>query len=137
MTRRYLLDSGPALDLIFHRRGVRERVKEAGRKGSKIGIGLPVLGEIIGGIEASTTRDQNWDIVTRGLSALILWPFDKPAAYKYGWLYAELRRIGRPMQHIDIQIAAIAMTLGNCTVVTNDSDLFEVPGLRVEIWAIA
>jgi tRNA(fMet)-specific endonuclease VapC len=39
------------------------------------------------------------------------------------------------MQKIDIQIAAIALTLGNCTVVTTDSDLTTVPGLCTENWA--
>jgi tRNA(fMet)-specific endonuclease VapC len=49
-------------------------------------------------------------------------------------LAAELKRLGRPMQQIDIQIAAIALTLGNCTVVTTDTDLAAVPGLSVENW---
>jgi tRNA(fMet)-specific endonuclease VapC len=31
-------------------------------------------------------------------------------------------------------IAAIALSLGNCTVVTNDADLTAVPGLEVENW---
>jgi tRNA(fMet)-specific endonuclease VapC len=39
------------------------------------------------------------------------------------------------MQQIDIQIAAIALTLGNCTVVTTDTDLAAVPGLHTENWA--
>jgi tRNA(fMet)-specific endonuclease VapC len=34
-----------------------------------------------------------------------------------------------------MMIAAIALTLGNCTVVSNDSDLLAVPGLTVENWA--
>jgi tRNA(fMet)-specific endonuclease VapC len=135
MTRRYLLDSGPAFDYIFRRRGVYERAMEARRTGAKIGIGVPVLGEIIGGVEASTTRDQNWDVVRRGLGTLILWPFERAAAYEYGRLFAELRRMGRAMQQIDIQIAAIALTLGNSIVVTTDSDLAAVPGLIVENWA--
>lgn len=45
-------------------------------------------------------------------------------------------RIGRMMQQIDIQIAAVAFSLGNCTVVSSDSDLTAVPGLTVENWAI-
>lgn len=135
MTRRYLLDSGPTFDYIFRRRGVHERVKEARRSGAKIGIGVPVLGEIIGGVEASASRDANWDVVGRGLATLILWPFDRAAAYEYGRLFAELRRVGRAMQQIDIQIAAIALTLGNCIVVTTDSDLAAIPGLTVESWA--
>jgi tRNA(fMet)-specific endonuclease VapC len=32
-------------------------------------------------------------------------------------------------------IAAIARTLGNCTVITMDSDLFAVPGLSADNWA--
>jgi tRNA(fMet)-specific endonuclease VapC len=31
-------------------------------------------------------------------------------------------------------IAATALTLGNCTVVTMDADLTVVPGLTVENW---
>ena len=71
----------------------------------------------------------------RGVSELVLWSYTNDAAHEFGRLYAELRRIGRPMQQIDIQIAAIALTLGDCTVVTTDSDLTAVPGLRTENWA--
>ena len=46
-----------------------------------------------------------------------------------------LKRIGRPMQQVDVQIAAIAFALGNCTVVSGDSDLKAIPGLHVEDWA--
>jgi tRNA(fMet)-specific endonuclease VapC len=38
------------------------------------------------------------------------------------------------MQQIDIMVAAIALSLGNCTVVSNDTDLAAVPGLTVENW---
>jgi predicted nucleic acid-binding protein len=51
-----------------------------------------------------------------------------------GRVYTELRRIGRPMQQIDIMTAPIAFSLGDCTVVTDDSDLPAVPGLKVESW---
>jgi hypothetical protein len=44
------------------------------------------------------------------LPALKLWPFDQ-------------------------KIAAIARSMGNCTVVSADSDLGAVPGLAVENWA--
>jgi tRNA(fMet)-specific endonuclease VapC len=41
------------------------------------------------------------------------------------------------MQQVDIQIAAIAFTLGNCTVMSGDGDLSAVPGLTVEDWTEA
>ncbi len=62
------------------------------------------------------------------------WPYTNEAAAEFGRLFAELRRVGRPMQQIDIQIAAIAHTVGNCTVVSTASDLAAVPGLAVENW---
>ena len=40
------------------------------------------------------------------------------------------------MQVVDMMLAAIAMSLGDCTVVTSDSDLFAVPGLSVENWEL-
>jgi hypothetical protein len=57
------------------------------------------------------------------------------AAYEYGRIFAELKRQGRVIQQVDIQIAAIARVLGNCAVVSGDNDLTAVPGLTVENWA--
>jgi hypothetical protein len=37
MTRRYLLDTGPAQDFLFQRRGVQDRVEAARRAGAKSG----------------------------------------------------------------------------------------------------
>jgi len=39
------------------------------------------------------------------------------------------------MQQIDIMVAAISFALGNCTVVSKDTDLAAIPGLKVENWA--
>jgi predicted nucleic acid-binding protein len=58
----------------------------------------------------------------RNLPAFRIWPFNEAAAREFGRLAALLKQMGRPMQQIDIQIAAIALSLGNCTVVTKDSD---------------
>lgn len=135
MTRRYLLDTGPTFDFLFHRRGVDRRAHEARRGGAKVGICLPVLAEIVAGLEASDSREASWDIARRTLGKLVCWPFDKSAAYEYGRIFAELKRRGRIIQQIDMMIAGIALSLGNCTVVSSDTDLTAVPGLTVENWA--
>ncbi len=132
---RYLLDTGVAQDFINYRRGVRERVDEERHQGHRIGICVPVLGELWAGIEGSSSRDRNEIRLRRALSRLVVWPYTDEAAAYFGRIFAELRRIGRPMQQVDIQIAAIALSLGNCTVVSADSDLAAVPGLTVENWA--
>lgn len=133
--KRYLLDTGIASDYVNRRHGVVERATEAVMNGCRVGIGVPVLAELWSGIELSATRDENATRLRRRLLDLVVWPFDAAAAEEYGRLFAHLRRIGRPMQQIDMQIAAIALTLGNCTVVTKDSDFRAIPGLDVGDWS--
>jgi tRNA(fMet)-specific endonuclease VapC len=131
---RYLLDTNMMSHFLNHRRGVPERAKEARGRGAIIGTCLPVVGELFYGAEFSATREANRQRLVRGLSRIRCWPFDRRAAEEYGRIAAELRRSGRPMQQIDIQIAAIAFALGHCTVVSGDSDLKAIPGLSVEDW---
>src|SRR5262245_1205094 len=132
--RRYLLDSNTAGDLIEKRGNVPERARQARRKGGRIGIGMPVLAELYYGVEFSASREKNLQRLERALSGLTIWPFDKKAAGEFGRIRADLRRRGRPMQVIDIMIAAIAISSGNCTVVSEDSDFDSIPGLMVENW---
>jgi len=132
---RYLLDTGPAQDFIDGRRGMRERTDAVRQRGGRIGICVPVLGELWAGVEGSASRELNFKRLRHGLSRFVLWPYDARAAAEYGRIFAELRRRGRPMQQVDIQIAAIALTLGDGVVVSRDSDLSAVPGLRIEDWA--
>ncbi len=42
MTRRYLLNTGPAQDFLFQRRGVQGRVEAARWTGAKIEMRVPV-----------------------------------------------------------------------------------------------
>lgn len=135
MTRRYLLDSGPAQNFALNERGMDARVQIARRAGARVGVCAPVLGELLAGLEGSASAARIWPIAERRLRQLACWPYEYPAAVEYGRLASLLRQIGRPMQSIDIQLAAIALTLGDCVVVTGDSDLLAVPGLTVENWA--
>ncbi len=135
--KRYLLDTGIASDFINRRLGLPDRVRQAISLGSRVGVCTPVVGELFAGIELSSSRSRNLTRLVHALDSLVVWPFDRLAAEEFGRVFAALRRIGRPMQQIDIQIAAIAMTLGDCTVVTKDSDFAAVPGLNVEDWSVS
>ena len=132
---RFLLDTGIAANYINRRRGVYERAREAVRRGHRLGIGLPVLAELWYGVENSSSRDRNAERLRRVLPELVVWPLTEQAAEVYGRIAAELTRTGRPIGKIDMLIAAIALSLGNTTVVSGDSDLAAVPGLTVENWA--
>jgi tRNA(fMet)-specific endonuclease VapC len=134
--RRFLLDTGIAGHYVHRRKGVFERAEHRVSRGDRIGICVPVLGELYFGVEYSETRGRNLKRLLMALSNLTIWPFTEKAAAEYGKIAAHLEHTGRPMQQVDIQIAAIALTLGRCTVVTTDSDLSAIPGLKVENWAV-
>jgi tRNA(fMet)-specific endonuclease VapC len=128
------MDTNAAADLVAKRGSVLDRAKEARRSGGRLGISIPVLAELYYGVEFSSTRDKNLERLERARAGLTVWPFDEKAAAEFGRPRAELRRQGRPMQGIDIMTAAIARCLGNCTVVTSDSDLAAVTGLSIANW---
>jgi tRNA(fMet)-specific endonuclease VapC len=130
----FLLDTGIAQDFIHDRFGVRKRALEERQRGHRLGICTPVLGELWAGVEGSTSRDRNERRLRHALARLVVWPFTDRAAAEFGRVFAELRRLGRPMQQIDIQVAAIAFSLGDTTVVTADGDLADVPGLSAVNW---
>lgn len=133
--KRFVLDSN-ALSLWIHRRhGVYERAQRERKAGARIGTGIPIVAEILGGVFASDTRDANLPIVEGRISKLLLWPFDMTAAREYARLYAEMKRKGDHVQAVDLMLAAIAMNLKSGVVVTSDSDFARVPGLSIENWA--
>lgn len=135
MKRRYLFDSGAAEQWMRPGSVTESRAATAQKAGGILGVCTPVLGELCAGFEASSSRDENMKRLARAMSDLTLWPYEERAAREFGRVFALLRRIGRPMQQIDIQTAAVAIAVGNTTVVTMDSDFSAIPGLTVEDWS--
>ncbi len=132
--KRFLLDSNAISAFIDRREPLAARAREARRRGDRIGTCEPVVAEMFFGIELSSSRDVNRVRLERALSQIVTWPFDRQASREYGRLAAELRRRGRPMQTIDVMLAAVALTLDDCVVVSTDSDLSAVPDLPIENW---
>jgi tRNA(fMet)-specific endonuclease VapC len=95
---------------------------------------MPIVAEILGGTLASSTWETNLTLVEQKLRTIRIWPLDFPAAGEYAGLNAELKRTGGQVPTIDLMIATIAMVVLNGTVVTTDSELSRVPGLRFEDW---
>jgi tRNA(fMet)-specific endonuclease VapC len=133
--RRFILDTGIAGMYLDRKKGVFERAAAEIAKGNRIGIAAPVLAELAYRAEGSPHRDRNLLRLRQALDVWKLWLADADTLFEYGRIAFALKTMGRPMGQNDIMIAAIALTLGNATVVTTDSDLFAVPGLSVENWA--
>lgn len=135
MIRHYLLDTGIAQDFQDDRRGVRDKAKAVRALGHRVGICVPVLGELWSGVEGSDQREKNLKQLRHALMKLVIWPYSTAAAAEFGRIFTELKRAGRPMQQVDMQIGAIARTLPNCVVVSKDGDLAAIPAITVENWA--
>jgi tRNA(fMet)-specific endonuclease VapC len=132
--KRCLLDTNAVADFINHRFGMPQRVREARSRGVIIGTCEPVVAELFFGVENSANRDENRRRLKQGLLRLRCWPLDRSASEEFGRLATALKRAGRVVGPMDLLIAAIACTLGDCTVVSTDADLRAIPGLNVEDW---
>ncbi len=131
--RRYLFDSNALNAFLDGRSPFADRAREARLRGDHLGTCELVVAELCFGLEFSSSREQNLERLWRGLSRLRSWPFDRSAAVEYARIAAELRRRGRPMQVVDMMLAAVALSVGG-TVITTDTDLQAVPGLSVQNW---
>src|ERR1700694_6049084 len=106
MKRHYLLDTGIAQDFQAGRGGIRERAIAERKDGHRIGICVPVLGELWSGVECSSSRQRNLESLRQALLTLRIWPYTTEAAAEYGRIFAELKQAGRAIQQIDMQIGA-------------------------------
>jgi len=132
--RRYLLDTNAAGHYINRRRGVRQRALAEVAQGNRIGICIPVLGELWFGVENSASRDRNLQRLFVAVADWTVWPYEIQAAREYGRIATELKKSGQLIQQIDIMIAAVAFAVGNCTVVSNDAGFSRISDLAVENW---
>lgn len=133
---RYLLDSNAVNAFVDHRAPLAQKAREARLHGDRVGTCEPMIAELFFGLEFSSSRAENLLKLERALTRIACWPFDRGASRQYGHLAAELKRRGRPIQIFDMMLAAIALSLPNCVVVTTDSDLSAVPGLAVVNWML-
>ena len=68
------------------------------------------------------------------LEGIDILPLEEPADEHYGDIGAALERIGRPIGHNDLLIAAHARALGATLVTRNVDEFARVPNLEVESW---
>jgi tRNA(fMet)-specific endonuclease VapC len=132
--RRYLFDSNALNAFCNRREPFFTRAKAAVSRGDRLGTCEPVIGELYAGLEFSASKDANLILLSRTLPQLSSWPYDRTAARQFARIYADLIRRGQIIQIIDIQLAAIALAIGNTTVVSTDTDLLRITGLSVENW---
>jgi tRNA(fMet)-specific endonuclease VapC len=131
---KYILDTNTAHAFVFGHQQVKNQVQISIRRGSKVGICYPILGELAAGFENSDSRVTSLNQLRKALNILYVWPLEYEAMFEFGRLTAELKRRGRIIGAIDILIAATVSLLEPCTLVTTDTDFQWFHGLTTENW---
>ena len=127
---KYLLDTCAVSDYLRGVDSVVQRIQKV--RPSDVGISAVTLMELRYG----ATRRQSPKLtasVEAFLSGISILTFDAEAAERAGVLRANMETRGHSIALADCQIAGTALAY-NLTLVTNDSDLMRVPGLKVADW---
>ena len=128
----YLLDTNAVSQLVRRPGGDLVRRVAALEPGS-LAISVIVAAELRYGAErrGSERLTRQLEVV---LSAIDVLPLEEPADRHYGEIRNDLERIGRPIGHNDLLIAAHARALGVTLVTNNVGEFRRVPSLAVEDW---
>ena len=79
---RHLLDNNALSAYLDRRSAVHRRAAETRRQSGTLGIGTPVLAELLAGLERSASRERNFMALRAALPTLRIWPFDRAAAFQ-------------------------------------------------------
>lgn len=131
-TLRYMLDTNIVSELVRRPTGeVAQRAAE--QEPGSIAISIIVAAELRYGAERrrSTRLSGQLEAVLSAISTL---PMEAPADAHYGVIRAGLERMGRPIGHNDLLIAAHARALGATLVTRNVREFSRVPDLAIDDW---
>lgn len=131
---RFMLDSNAVNAFVAKREPLFGEARRMRSAGHRLVTCEPIVAELLLGLEFSSSRQLNMQRLKHVLAEIRSWPFTRDASYEFARIGAILRRSGRTIQLFDQMMAAIALSVGDCTVVTTDSDLSYVPGLPVVDW---
>jgi tRNA(fMet)-specific endonuclease VapC len=127
----YLLDTNHASAVFSYKLNLATHAKATPT--DQFGLPLPVIGELWFMVFASARLQKNQHRLLEIMPDFTRWAFDENAAIEFGRIKAELKKLGRPIPTVDVQIAAIARANG-FTILTADSHFGGVSGLSFENW---
>lgn len=132
----YLLDTSVVVAILRNRPPrVREQLRRAIARKSKIAISSIVLYELQYGIERSSRHRENAEQLRAFLSGDIgVVPFDEEDAKAAGILRAMLSDAGKPIGPYDLLIAAQALRRGAVLVTANRAEFARVRELTRQDW---
>jgi tRNA(fMet)-specific endonuclease VapC len=128
----FLLDTNICSTFLKYPRRLSHRFIQ---HGGRLNIASLTLGELYTWAYRRPDPESGRNAILRDLlpQVAVLF-FEHECAVEYGKTRAHLLNMGRPMDSIDLAIAATALA-HNLTLVThNTQDFLHVPGLRLDDW---
>jgi tRNA(fMet)-specific endonuclease VapC len=128
------LDSNAVIAAMNQRASsVRTRLEATVATGVRVGLSSIVLHELLYGAALSLRPDVNEEKITLLLSATKaeIAPFDAEDARHAADIRLALKRLGQPIGHYDLLIAATARRHGATLVTANRREFARVPGLMI------
>lgn len=129
---RYMLDTNTVSQLV-RRPDCTLAQRVATLEPGSVAISVIVAAELRYGAErrGSARLTRQLEAV---LSAIDVIALEEPADRHYGAIRSDLERVGRPIGHHDLLIAAHARSVGAILVTNNLNEFRRVPSLQVEDW---
>lgn len=128
----YLLDTNICIDFVDGRNDVvRDRILTMFPSG--LSVSSITAAELLVGPRESQDPKEDRERVEKFLSVIGIVDFDHVAANAYATL---VQRAGMKRRSFDRLIAAHALSLGYVLVTSNTKHFADVPGLKVENWAV-
>jgi tRNA(fMet)-specific endonuclease VapC len=103
--------------------------------GKQICISVVTFAELVYGVERSSSKKLNQEILDDFISHLVVLPWETEAARQYGKIRTYLERIGSPIGNMDLLIAAHALSGKQILVTNNLREFKRVPHLKYEDWS--
>ncbi len=131
--KEYMLDTDICSYIIKERpSSVLDRFREL--KMDQICISVVTYAELIYGVEHSSTKRINRQIVDDFVKHLGVIEWNKAAAEHYGNIRADLQKRGLLIGAMDMMISAHARSRENTLITNNESHFRRVKSLKIENW---
>lgn len=132
MNRPFMLDTN-AVSAFMHQNSavLDRRVAEAGKE--RLVVSAISYGETHYRLVMNPGARRLWAAAEYLFTTVTVLDWTLETSRRYGRLRAEMRRLGKALQPLDMLIAAHALEAG-ATLVSNDRAFRQVPGLAVEDW---
>jgi tRNA(fMet)-specific endonuclease VapC len=105
----------------------------AATQNAEFGISTSTLAELWYMVHKSQRLSQNLSRLVSLMAEYRHWQFDERAAETFGQWKAALKRAGKTVADVDLQIASVAL-VNDLTLLTADGAFGNIPALRHENW---